>query len=55
MSVGKMKYRYVKSVFQTSLTDEHLKANVLVECSNSKANIDDSVKAKRHFHKSLSA
>ena len=35
---------FVKSSFQLNLTNDHLKTNVLVRCSNSKANIDDSVK-----------
>ena len=44
MFVGTMKY--VKSAFQTRLTGEHLKVNLLARCSFFKAIIDDSVKAK---------
>ena len=43
---------YVKSLYRTRLTDVHLKTILLVGCSNSKANIDIIVKAKRQFHES---
>ncbi len=46
------KMKYVKSTHRTRLTDEHLKAILLIGCSNSKPNIDDILKAKRQFHKS---
>ena len=46
------KMKYVKSTRRTRLTDEHLKAILLIGCSNSKPNIDDILKAKRQFHKS---
>ena len=46
------KMSFVKSAFQTRLADEHLKAILLARCSNSIANIDDSVKTKHQFHKS---
>ncbi|CAM1327244.1 Uncharacterised protein r2_g3626 [Pycnogonum litorale] len=46
------KMKYVKSTHRTRLTDEHLKAILMVGCSNHKANIDDILKAKRQFHKS---
>ena len=39
----------VKLVYQTRLTDEHLKTNLLTGCSNSKAKIYGSVKAKSPF------
>ena len=44
--------KYVKSAYQTRLTDKHLKANLLAGCSDSNANINNSVKPKRQFHKS---
>ena len=45
------KKKYVKSTHRRRLTDEHLKAILLIGCSNSKPNIDDILKAKRQFHK----
>uniref|UniRef100_A0A0L8H4H0 HAT C-terminal dimerisation domain-containing protein n=1 Tax=Octopus bimaculoides TaxID=37653 RepID=A0A0L8H4H0_OCTBM len=45
------KMKYMKSAHRMELTDEHLKAILLVECSNSKANIDDILKTEHQFHK----
>ena len=47
------KIRYVKSAYQPRLTDKHMKEDLMAGCRNSKSNIDDSVKAKHKFHKSL--
>ena len=46
------KLKYVKSTHQMKLSDEHLKAILLIGCSNSKPNIDNILKGKLKFHKS---
>ena len=46
------KMKYVKSEHQTRLTDEHLKAILMVGCSTSKPNLDDILRDKRQFHES---
>ena len=46
------KMKNVKSEHRTRLTDEHLKAILLVQCSNTKTNIEDIMKNKEQFHKS---
>ena len=46
------KMKNVKSKHQMRLTDEHLKAVLLVQCTNTKPNIEDTVKNKEQFHKS---
>ena len=42
---------YVKSMYRTRLSDEHLKAILMVGCSNHKANLDI-LKMKHQFHTS---
>ena len=44
--------KYVKSEHQTRLTDEHLKAILLLGCSTSKPNLDNILCDKRQFHES---
>ena len=46
------KLKYVKSTHRSKLTDKHLKAILLIGCSNSKPNTDDILKGKLWFHKS---
>ena len=46
------KIKNVKSEHQTLLTDEHLKAISLVQCSHTKPNTEDIIKNKEQFHKS---
>ena len=46
------KLNYVKSTHRTKLIDEHIKAILLIGCSNSKSNIDHILKGKLQFHKS---
>ena len=46
------KMKNVKSEYRTRLTDEHLKAILLVQCSHTKPNIEDTMKNKEQFHKS---
>ena len=46
------KMKNVKSERRTRLTDEHLKAILLVQCSHTKPNIEDIIKNKEQFHKS---
>ncbi len=46
------KMKYVKSEHSTRLTDDHLKAILMVGCCTSKPNIDDIMTEKRQFHKS---
>ena len=41
----------VKSEHLTRLTDEHLKAILLVQCCNTKPNIENIMKNKERFHK----
>ena len=44
--------KYVKSTHRTRLTDEHLKAILLIGCSNLKPKVDDILRVKKQFHKS---
>lgn len=44
---------YVKSAHWMRLTDKHLEVILLVECNNSKADIDDILKAKHQFFKNF--
>ena len=46
------KMKNVKSEDRTRLTDEHLEAILLIQCSNTKPNIEDIMKNKEQFHKS---
>ena len=46
------KMENVKSEHRTRLTDKHLKAIFLAQCSNTKPNIEDIMKNKEQFHKS---
>ena len=46
------KMKNVKSEHRTQLTDEHLKAILLVQSSITKSNIEDIMKNKEQFHKS---
>ena len=46
------KMKNVKSENRTRFTDEHLKAILLVQCSNTKPNIEDIMKNKEQFYKS---
>ena len=46
------KVKYVKSEHRTRLTDDHLKAILMVGCCTSKPNVDDIMRGKRQFHKS---
>ena len=46
------KMKNVKSEHRTRLTDEHLKAILLVQCSNTKPNIEDIMRNKEQIHKS---
>ena len=43
--------KHVKSIHRTRQNDEHLKAILLVGCSNHTASIDDILKVKLQFHK----
>lgn len=45
------KTKYMEAALWTKLTDEHLEAILLVGGKNSKANIDNSLKAKHKFYK----
>ena len=45
------KMKYVKSEHRTRLINEHLKANLMVGCCNSKPDLNDILKEKRQFHK----
>ena len=47
-----LRLRYMKSTHRTKLTDEHLKAILMIGCRNSKPNIDNTLKGKLRFHKS---
>ena len=47
-----LKMKNVKSEHRTQLTDEHLKAILLVQCSNTKPNLEDIMKNKEQFYKS---
>ena len=44
------KVKYVKSEHQTRLTDEYIKAILLLGCNTSKPNLDDILRDKRQFY-----
>ena len=44
--------KYFKSEHRKRLTDEYLKAILLVACTNTKSNLNDILRVKQQFYKS---